>query len=900
MPHSSKHLVLAIVTGLALSLLPSSPALAESPGSKEPGPLPASKALDDASRQGSARTAQQGPAALPPAGRPQPIKARGGASALKREVFGYADLANLNGSYATWDFTMLSTVALFGLHIQSDGNPNFGESSWMVWNSGITTNFVNTAHSYGVKVLITIVQLGPEGTLCEALRHSDITAAYMVGQVLSKGVDGISIDYEGLGRWCGGPSGSTQDMVTLLAQRIRQSLPPWAYISISTYAAAPSPPITRDDFFNVRALDPWVDSFFVMAYDSNFSNCSGCLAPTAPLNGYTWNQSRAANDYIAQIGPTKVLMGIPYYGYAACVANLSDPNQHIVRDLNAPRYLDAVDLQGDPLVSQFTAHRDARSNGQERWDTYVSGYWGNCNREAYWDDTVSLAAKYDHVNSKNLRGIGIWTLNYGGTRRELWDVIRTKLALIPNRPQSVVACPGDGFATVRWAPPESGAPFSGYTITGSPSGGKNVSGAAGTGVVTGLSNGTPYRFTVTAANQYGTGPISDQSAAVTPAPPPGSWPGQYHPLPPQRILDTRLLGRKLAPWETYALDVRGKGGVPATGVSAVIINVTSTRNTQMGFLTVYADQTCLPNTSNIDFLEAQSDAAALTETALGPNGLIDIVNSSTGTTDVVVDVWGYVSSAPAAGGDGRIRALTPSRIGDSRNGTGALRRLGARDTQSLAVRGAGGVPGNATAVTLNLTTTGSSSNSYLSIVPSGSAPAVVSNLNFTAGQTLANRVFVPLGPDGKVSIYNAEGSTEVVVDVTGWMTDGSDPAATGGLYTGVTPVRILDTRDGTGGWMGRIGPASRVYAPIPGQPGMPSSGVKLVVLNLTITDASEGSFLSVVPNATGTPGTSDINFIPNTIISNLVVAPVAPDGTIYIYNGAGVVHAIVDLLGWYG
>jgi hypothetical protein len=177
---------------------------------------------------------------------------------------------------------------------------------------------------------------------------------------------------------------------------------------------------------------------------------------------------------------------------------------------------------------------------------------------------------------------------------------------------------------------------------------------------------------------------------------------------------------------------------------------------------------------------------------------------------------------------------------------------------------------------------------------------VVSNLNFTAGQTLANRVFVPLGPDGKVSIYNAEGSTEVVVDVTGWMTDGSDPAATGGLYTGVTPVRILDTRDGTGGWMGRIGPASRVYAPIPGQPGMPSSGVKLVVLNLTITDASEGSFLSVVPNATGTPGTSDINFIPNTIISNLVVAPVAPDGTIYIYNGAGVVHAIVDLLGWYG
>jgi hypothetical protein len=593
-------------------------------------------------------------------------------------------------------------------------------------------------------------------------------------------------------------------------------------------------------------------------------------------------------------------MGIPYYGYAACVANLSDPNQHIVRDLNAPRYLDAVDLQTDPLVSGFTAHRDVRSTGQERWDTYVSGYWGNCNRQAYWDDTVSLAAKYDNVNSKNLRGIGIWTLNYGGNRRELWDVIRTKLALIPNRPLGVSVCPGDGFATVSWSAPESGAPFTGFNIAGSPGGGKAVSGAAASAVVTGLSNGTAYRFSVTAANQYGAGPTSDQSAAITPGPPPGSWPGQYRPLPPQRILDTRLLGRKLAAWETYGLDVRGKGGVPANGVSAVIINVTSTRNTQMGFLTVYADQTCRPNTSNVDFLDPQSDAAALTETALGPNGLIDIYNGSSGTTDVVVDVWGYVSSAPASGADGRIRPLTPARIGDSRNGTGGQRRLGTRDAQALTVRGAGGVPNSATAVTLNLTTTDSSSNSYLSIVPSGSPPAVVSNLNFTARQTLANRVFVPLGPDGQVIIYNAEGSTEVVVDVTGWMTDGSDPAATGGLYSGVTPVRILDTRDGTGGWMGRIGPASRVYLPIPGQPGMPGSGVKLVVLNLTITDASEGSFLSVVPNAAGTPGTSDINFIPNTILSNLVVAPVAPDGTIYIYNAAGVVHAIADLIGWYG
>ena len=60
-----------------------------------------------------------------------------------------------------------------------------------------------------------------------------------------------------------------------------------------------------------------------------------------------------------------------------------------------------------------------------------------------------------------------------------------------------------------------------------------------------------------------------------------------------------------------------------------------------------------------------------------------------------------------------------------------------------------------------------------------------------------------LGTGGKVTIYNNAGSTDVIVDVGGWFTDAS-VAGTAGAYTPLTPARILDTRDGTGGVPGPV------------------------------------------------------------------------------------------------
>jgi hypothetical protein len=79
-----------------------------------------------------------------------------------------------------------------------------------------------------------------------------------------------------------------------------------------------------------------------------------------------------------------------------------------------------------------------------------------------------------------------------------------------------------------------------------------------------------------------------------------------------------------------------------------------------------------------------------------------------------------------------------------------------------------GLPAGATAVALNVTATGGTATSYLSVYPGGSTRPTASNLNYVAGQTIPNLVIVPVGPGNTVTFYNAAGTVNVIADLVGY------------------------------------------------------------------------------------------------------------------------------------
>jgi hypothetical protein len=240
--------------------------------------------------------------------------------------------------------------------------------------------------------------------------------------------------------------------------------------------------------------------------------------------------------------------------------------------------------------------------------------------------------------------------------------------------------------------------------------------------------------------------------------------------------------------------------------------------------------------------------------------------------------------------------VNPARVLDTRNGA----PLGTEGTLQLQVTGVGGVPAaGVSAVVLNMTVDRASGpESYLTVWPAGGARPTASNLNFSAGPAATNLVVAQVGADGRVSVYNRVGTTHVIADVAGWF---AAPGGAGSRYTGISPSRILDTRDGTGraGAAGRIGQGATIDVPVTGLGGVPASGVTSIVLNVTVTDPTgPESYLTLFPSGTARPVASNLNFVADETVPNLVVVRVQ-NGSVSIYNNVGATNVIADVQGWF-
>jgi len=381
------------------------------------------------------------------------------------------------------------------------------------------------------------------------------------------------------------------------------------------------------------------------------------------------------------------------------------------------------------------------------------------------------------------------------------------------------------------------------------------------------------------------------ATALSPAVIVAPAPGAFQSLSPTRLLDTRVTDGKIGPAQTRTLQVTGVGGVPSTGVSAVVLNVTVTETTSGGYLTVSPTGTTRPTVSNLNWSNGDTIPNAVT-VKVGTNGMVDLYQSGPGAAQVIVDVAGYYVDGAVVEAGG-FTALAPSRILDSRVVGGKFVSGEARELQIL---GMGGVPvSDVSAVVLNVTVTETTSGGYLTVYPSGTPKPTASNLNWSGGLTIPNLAVVKVGASGKVSLFQSgPGTAQVIVDVAGYYVGGD--AKVLGMFVALAPSRVLDTRGTT-----PVLPNSNEVLPILNKGGVPSTGVSAVVMNTTVTETKAPGYLTVFPGSSVLPTASNLNWSgAGSTIPNLVTVQVGTDGNVTFRNGStGTTQVIADTAGYY-
>jgi len=382
--------------------------------------------LGGGSTVGAGVTAGAAGVALPP-GR-IPLAARPAGTNLDREVFGFFLPSERDHLLHEADFSVLSTIAFFGIqanawgqlvtHVHGSNQPT---SRWAAWRSPKMDRIINKAHAAGTRVVLTVTKFAWDSTAAyqssinllshPKRRHS--LAQQIAAEVVQRGVDGVNIDFEPI-------PFAVKDQFVTFVHELRRALDNRQRGLELTVAATGY--ISNYEAGGIVSAGG-ADAIYVMAYPYHgvWSTTTGNISPlTRP--GYDLHDT--IKTYEAAGAPaSKLILGLPYYGYewttktgtygAAVVPN--EPRGSIL-------YHSAMDIAAAHGSLWNTTEQAPWSRWQSRDCATCPLLW----RELYYDDVQSYGLKFDLINTRNLRGLGIWTLGFEGSRTELNTLIRDR------------------------------------------------------------------------------------------------------------------------------------------------------------------------------------------------------------------------------------------------------------------------------------------------------------------------------------------------------------------------------------------------------------------------------------------------------------------------------------------
>ena len=381
--------------------------------------------------------------------------------------------------------------------------------------------------------------------------------------------------------------------------------------------------------------------------------------------------------------------------------------------------------------------------------------------------------------------------------------------------------------------------------------------------------------------------------------------GKFVPLSQQvRLSDTRQPADGPYPYvdqggdqgQHISVQVRGRAGIPENAVAAVL-TVTAINRAEHNFVTVYPSGITAPYVSTLNLRRKSQAVANLATIQLGATGSVEV--QSHDDCKLIVDVAGYYLGVAGAVRDGRfIGRDIPRRVFDSRGTTRGSIGAG----EQVAIDLTSFVPSDASAVAINLTTTGTKGWGYLTCVPFGvSSIPETSNLNVDGvGQTRAAGAIVRVGDDGDrrgFRVWSHAGG-HVIVDLLGYYTGADSANGTDGLFVPAAPSRIVDTRKTPHrlwrNWM--------LESSVPGEAASQASAV---AVNVTAVDALGWGYLTMGPARTYRwapsvyPEYSTVNHTERgQTVANHCVSRVTRDHGLSVYASEGC-HVLVDYFGYF-
>ncbi|MGW0828408.1 trypsin-like serine protease [Streptomyces sp. NPDC002845] len=359
-----------------------------------------------------------------------------------------------------------------------------------------------------------------------------------------------------------------------------------------------------------------------------------------------------------------------------------------------------------------------------------------------------------------------------------------------------------------------------------------------------------------------------------------------------QVLDTRSgLGAAAgarAGGSTTTFQVTGVGGVPATGVTAVLVDVTAINTTSATYLTLFPDGTPRDTALSMVNTAAGQTISNSAVVSVPMNGKLSVYNNS-GSAHIAVDVQGYYTTAANAGGG--FVPVEYTRLVDTRSGLGgSTGSIPGGSSRTFTLTG-DAIPAGAGSAFLDVIVTGATGQGWIGAFPPGGTNNR-SVMDFVPGTT-SHGVAVQLSSDGRATFTNNSGSAiHLVLTATGYYT--TSPATGAGMRT-VTAKRVLDTRSLSEGTP--VAANGTVDVPL----GLPTGTAALV--NLTVVRNTASGYLRAWP-VDGTQPTASLTSYPaaNTSArSGLAVVKAGTDGKIRIRNySSGTVHILADLQGWFG